>query len=293
MLPDHLYKYMAIRSQSERRQQQIDRIFTENVLWFAAPASFNDPMDCNPSFTFLGGTESERFCFRRDMLAQLCNEENSNVHPLDQLDLHAEYHKKYPEFNEAFLEVARKLIIDDFQKRTGVLCLSECERDPVMFYHYGDGHRGMCLQFRTDGHFFDKARQVEYSGEYPVIDYLSVPKGDSSTWERLYLTKYSGWSYEHEWRIITPRHQRGLMPYPESLFEGVIFGYLTSDADKEYVIRLLEKRRRPTPSSVKVYQAQLSRSHYLLDIIPCGQVNYFKNFAWYEPFSGAALSGAA
>lgn len=75
----------------------------------------------------------------------------------------------------------------------GLLCFSSDWRDPVIWAHYSDKHRGVCLGFEIP----DKAGQrIQY-----VSERLSLPErlelGDAAAW---IFTKYENWSYEKEIR---------------------------------------------------------------------------------------------
>src|SRR5262249_53331053 len=51
----------------------------------------------------------------------------------------------------------------------GVLCLSECPDDILLWSHYADSHRGLCLEFDVAGYseVFPRLHAVKYQDEYP------------------------------------------------------------------------------------------------------------------------------
>ena len=53
----------------------------------------------------------------------------------------------------------------------GVLCLSECPDDILLWSHYADSHRGLCLEFDVAGYsgVFPRLHAVKYANEYPDI----------------------------------------------------------------------------------------------------------------------------
>lgn len=269
MKPDHLYKYVAFRSEDEKTQQRLHALLITPKLWFSEPSSFNDPMDCNPRFRFEGGMLEERQKLRQTILKRMIRENHGELSGRDVEALLDLYQRSFPALDDRLLEIGHQLLAKDLQSDVGVLCLSECGCDPVMFYHYGDKHRGMCLQFRT-ADYFSYAEPVQYSEEYPSIQYFDSSANEKQ-FEQIFLTKYSGWKYEHEQRVInfeqhkTPR----LCEYPPKLLEGVIFGYLMPEEDRLQVVRLLEQRGH----TVQIYVAEVSRDHYLLDINDGGQVS--------------------
>jgi Protein of unknown function (DUF2971) len=90
----------------------------------------------------------------------------------------------------------------DFDKSKGLLCFSRKWKNPVLWSHYGDKHRGIALGFDVDDQFiipveYSKTRlPVELSGR----DTAAGLKADYV--RRLVCTKYDHWRYEDEIRLI-------------------------------------------------------------------------------------------
>ena len=92
----------------------------------------------------------------------------------------------------------------------GVLCVSGSSRNPLMWSHYADSHRGVMLEFDdTDPAFnrrrganddFGYLRRVSYSDSRPQIGTL---RGED-TFIQLALIKAIDWAYEQEQRLIWP-----------------------------------------------------------------------------------------
>lgn len=85
----------------------------------------------------------------------------------------------------------------------GVLCFSRSWRNPVLWSHYGDKHRGICLGF-------DVASEVTMPVTY-VANLLRLKLDKSQLHEpfssqvanQLLTTKFKDWAYEEEVRIRT------------------------------------------------------------------------------------------
>ena len=80
-----------------------------------------------------------------------------------------------------------------------MLCFSEDWKDPVMWAHYGDKHRGVCLGFNLDRTLVEK---VQYEDKR-LIEALKNAEGktdllDAPMKEKLRVTKFKSWSYEQE-----------------------------------------------------------------------------------------------
>lgn len=107
---------------------------------------------------------------------------------------------------------------NEIHRKAGVLCFSRSWRNPVLWSHYGDKHRGICLGFDVD----DKvAMPVTYA-----TDLLRLKLDKAQLHEpfsrqvanQLLTTKFRDWAYEEEVRILASlakaRRIGGLYFYP-------------------------------------------------------------------------------
>jgi len=90
----------------------------------------------------------------------------------------------------------------------GILCFSATWHDPVIWAHYSDKHKGICLGFEIPDNK-DLYRRVRYEPKR-----LPFPKDlDASTEARdILFIKYSNWAYEQEVRVCIrlPQAESGL-----------------------------------------------------------------------------------
>ena len=131
-----------------------------------------------------------------------------------------------------------------------------------MWSHYGKNHCGYCLKFEATDEtpVFGAALPVIYSDQYPIVDFFNTPIDEQV--DKIFLTKYTGWSYEQEYRVIDHQGGPGLRDYPEDLLKGVIFG-LRMPKDDEKKIRLWTSRRG---SPVEFYRAVQSAHGFSIGI---------------------------
>lgn len=120
----------------------------------------------------------------------------------------------------------------------------------VLWSHYADEHRGVCLLYRfPESSLLDPenmiigAAQVNYEdntlsnwlekNNAPMMGLMKFLDGLA----RIYLTtKSPAWQYENESRII--RKQQGLFGIPMGFLEQVCFGLRTPSADIDLVTKL-------------------------------------------------------
>jgi hypothetical protein len=84
---------------------------------------------------------------------------------------------------------------EHMSKMCGLLCFSKSWHNPVLWGHYADKHRGMCLGFDVPS---DLLRQVCYVNSRLVWQKIV----DEAFVQRLLFTKFVHWSYEDEYRMF-------------------------------------------------------------------------------------------
>lgn len=87
----------------------------------------------------------------------------------------------------------------DLSRDRGLLCFSRAWTNPVLWAHYSDKHRGVCLGFDiTD----DLSKRITYSA-------TRIPwrKPDSEFMQQILFTKFAGWEYEDEVRLYATRDE--------------------------------------------------------------------------------------
>lgn len=91
---------------------------------------------------------------------------------------------------------------DSLSDTVAVCCFFAAEpNDPLMWAHYGDNHRGICVEYEIcdepDGLF-----EVEYSTLRPTVTLTEMLFSPKETALRVLRTKLVSWMYEKEYRII-------------------------------------------------------------------------------------------
>lgn len=99
-------------------------------------------------------------------------------------------------FRSAFVSLKRKM-----SESFGLLCFSENYKNPVLWSHYADKHRGICLGFEIPDKYLSK---VHYSKKRMIPDRLlsqNLPEKIKAMRDCLSL-KFSHWRYENEQRFF-------------------------------------------------------------------------------------------
>jgi Protein of unknown function (DUF2971) len=152
----HLYHYQRFKT------EWLETIVHDSKMHCAGPRDFNDPWDCRP-------------CYDQSIL--------------DDPEIYRE--RTDPSFLKSLLH--DMIGIDrPIHERFRVLCLSAKPDSVVMWSHYADKHRGICLEFSTDNEEFSGAYKVEYCQKYPSYNLT-----DQSLEHNLLplVTKSAEWSH--------------------------------------------------------------------------------------------------
>ncbi|MFM7852436.1 MAG: DUF2971 domain-containing protein [Flammeovirgaceae bacterium] len=122
-------------------------------------------------------------------------------------------------------------------KKSGVSCFSLRHDNLLMWAHYGDNHKGVCLEFNVeyDQTFFKDLRVVNYAEEYPKIDYIAKQK---SAITEIVTTKSTHWRYEEEYRSCKKNH--GAITFKAEALKSVIFGCRVDESTITQTIEVIK-----------------------------------------------------
>ncbi len=211
-IPQFLFKYHS--------QNFLDDLFINNELWFSSPLSFNDPFDCQINLNTENTVEEIEDFFSGFPVR---NKERRLI---------AEEFIQDPEKWHQLMNKSAKEAINS----NGVCCFSKKEDNLLLWSHYGDSHKGVCLKFDIleDPEFFYFPSNVKYKQKYPVYNHI---KNRDEILNSLMLTKAEAWSYEEEFRIIKMSKLGGQKIAKTSIVE-IIFGCRCSQDFIEKIISL-------------------------------------------------------
>lgn len=89
---------------------------------------------------------------------------------------------------------------------TGISCFSKKNDSLLMWGHYADAHKGICIEFNSNESIFKELIEVEYVSSPYTITIDSGEKLRLEFFDRIakniVATKHESWEYEHELRLI-------------------------------------------------------------------------------------------
>jgi hypothetical protein len=252
-----LYKYRSLATQEQ--QDRAADILINNRVFFANRHTFNDPFDCHIPISW-NVTREE--LIRK--LKSVYKEDGSPI-PAESVEQYVAARIADGTVNELITTSVGHKAVDAVLNKFGVLCLSEKPNDILMWAHYADCHRGICVEFEvTKETFFWDALPVIYSEAYP---HLKATMSTQDLADGLFRTKSNHWEYEKEWRIIGPC--AGLEEFSARSLTGVILGCQILPEVEKSVSEWLSRRGLPT----KVYRANKAEDRFAVNIAYVGTVS--------------------
>lgn len=106
------------------------------------------------------------------------------------------------------LRKAYRGFVGDMAQRFGVICFSKNWRNPVLWSHYADKHRGVCLGFDVPDQFL---MEVNYAGERlsnKIRSELAYGGLNEKDMQEILTTKFKDWEYEDEVRVFLSLEDR-------------------------------------------------------------------------------------
>lgn len=182
--PAFLYKYYS------DKPEKIDLV-KEQKMWYSAPCNFNDVFDCDISIN-----EADIF---NSVLQMMPDKRGMRTGSPMWRQLEQTVSREIRSLRATFM---------DMKTTTGISCFSESYESLLMWAHYANNHRGMCVEYELT----EIKKQLGFS-PVPVIysdERVKFSFINQDTLEtdlvRVFIesitSKSSEWGYEKEWRII-------------------------------------------------------------------------------------------
>jgi len=263
-VPQHVYKYRAFGASTVES-------LVADLVYFADPSTFNDPLDTRPTVQAdLGISELEqvlRELIDRRVQAELLAAAKSVSYRGPKTSAQVErlarnramdtlhqlkYLKDDPDAGPSPFTTHEWMLRGDIENELlkrygkGILSLAASYSNPLMWSHYGDQHKGLCIGYSVPREAQDNLFKVSYRGSRivkvsTIRDMLAGVSGSQQALDAaVLLRKAEDWKYEEEWRLLGPR---GAQRSPIELTD-VTFGMRCPGSVKYAIVSSLKPRDR-------------------------------------------------
>lgn len=249
-VPKYLYKYRSLSGESKKFAREL--ILSRNI-YLPGPSDLNDPFECKPVFSSSANSiEKKRY------IAGVVARTSPGSTRAERRRTEKRMRSNNT-FEETFSHSTQITL-----QNVGIFSLSARHLDLLMWPHYADNHRGICVRFEMQA-LLDSGKvpfPVIYSENRPTCDIILETHVE---WiNKAVLTKGDPWSYEEEWRIVVNRGARTKLHLNAPAVNGVILGANISDEDRAEVLEWIGLADRP----IGIAQAHFHPSSYELQLRP-------------------------
>lgn len=183
----------------------------------------------------------------------------------DEIELTEKAHEKiHPDSRGAIIKgreiftTIEKMLNESLYSFFKVCCLCTNFKNKLMWSHYADSHKGLCIEYDFAGGPINgnQPMPVYYSRIRPKFPWRAAiapsPQEQSEAtihFMKALLTKDEAWSYENEWRILI-QAKEGLDKIPAPPIKCIYLGALCSQNDEKAVNKVAEDLKIPVKRMV-------------------------------------------
>jgi len=236
--PETVFRYRPISINS------LYEISTSS-FYLSKPQDFNDPFDCD--FFWKEHSKEDK----EDHILYSGNETSET----ELGDL------------EKAKSLFEKKLYEDIN-HLGIACFTTDPCNPLMWSHYADGHKGLCIEYKREGVLKNEYfKKVEYDRDNKLV-WSSLDLGKdlnrlNDFFNDVVFRKLSYWLYEKEWRVMAISPKRRLI-HMSSPVVSIIFGLKCPSKEIDKVLNII--RFNFLSGVTKVYVMRRSQTGGLFPI---------------------------
>ncbi|AQW60509.1 DUF2971 domain-containing protein [Vibrio owensii] len=232
-----------------------------NEIWFANIDSLNDPFELFYKVIF-DLDESNIDSFFKLMIDVGDDREKYNKLNVEELDRNIKLARQYHDLIANLSLHEKRLIVDGVNEKikslnkemlkkiredTKLFCLSTVDSHPLLWGHYANGMRGICIEYD-----FNKQKRSPYFGschveykEQPLVlkvaDFIKRNHHINDFSEEIFGTKNTSWCYEKEFRLIaTNEHWTGnKYKLSDGVIKSIVIGEFIAPQDLDKLLEVV------------------------------------------------------
>ncbi|WP_299163553.1 DUF2971 domain-containing protein [Accumulibacter sp.] len=237
----------------------------KRTVYCSKPGDFNDPWDCRPFFNtevLNDPDENERhIAWAVDVCSRQTRMSGQDIEAMTTTLRHD------PAKATNIICRISEAMSAEINQRYRVYCLGPGVGNLLMWAHYADRHKGVCLEFSLRNEVMCSALRCEYLDEFPILK-LNEDRDDQAL--RMLLAKAGAWRYEKDYRLVAQERSHvvgsgtlltddGSLKLPQGALVSVIVG---CEGDYDRISPLV----RAIAPDVRVKRALREPNRYALRI---------------------------
>jgi hypothetical protein len=195
--PDGLYKYR--RFESEKERDRVKRTLKDGDIYFPSRIELNDPFELRIAFRL----DPNKKKVISGLLKSAHRKGKADGATAKQvMEWQAKLRLQDPQTLMDSVQIAHNKLMES---SCFIYCLCSKHDDPILWAHYADSHKGLCIGFDSQVKPFRGAFGVDYSTEYPTTPFPRIEGEEDALFRKSALGKSIEWKYEDEFRLCSLR----------------------------------------------------------------------------------------
>jgi hypothetical protein len=257
-------------------EEHLRDLLSNQRIHLSNPVGFNDPWDCHVCFDMRRSVDP---LYRRYLADSFSKQRDLRIpaHEVERID--RDLRESEPFFIEMIQQRLSRLVRREVISGWRLYCLTPYPDNSLMWSHYADRHKGICLEFDAKQMQSLHVHTVSYDESPPGMDPLALLSGNVSPENvaRIFLTKSRDWSYESEYRLIARAGEAGVVSQASipttkddyltlgpGVLTAVIAGCRITDEDLGRIRELVQEHA----PGVSVKRAVQAVDRYSLSVLP-------------------------
>jgi hypothetical protein len=244
-----LFKFIPVN-------QNLIRILVTNKIWHSSFDRLNDPYEGKYRMSIEPPSNDVVHAFYRKNRAFFGLEEGEEINRVIEV---------VNDFSRLYFDVEKYVNVNYLRNRK-VSCYSLTFEEILLWSHYADEHRGVCLVFKKNSlikgiqkkqpYFNFSHRKVQYTEKSPIdVKFFNINNTDMQIQHLndIIYKKLSCWSYEKEFRIVMQKtkeqNESGLsIEFLKESLCGIIFGQRCTFDDMILLHSILNQYKYVSPN---------------------------------------------
>lgn len=252
-IPEILFKYRDWETDYHRN------IIFKKEIYFPSMSQFNDPYEGQVPYRYTPEELTPDNIFIK--MLTMAKNEHPDWPESRLIEYVYEYQRRNLLHDDAHIQKVYQQTVEDIERVYGIFALTTEENNFLMWSHYSNCHKGICIGFNTRILWDITAGgigPVTYQRELPTFSLFEPTMMFS---HKLLSTKSDIWQYENEFRIIKSGFSRKLIKIPPETIEKIILGCNMESKEK---FKIIEYVKANLPSC-KVFDTLLNYHEFKVD----------------------------
>jgi hypothetical protein len=177
--PPAFFYYTSLEGE---RKDWLRRLLVQHEIYFRSPSSLNDFREFRPEISFAGSEIEKREYVKHLLRTEVARQ----LPPARRLQMAGPMLRRLETNVGPFRQEVHRLL-----QQLGVLSLSATLEEDLLWAHYADGCRGVCVEFDPHKGLLLMAQKVQYTDTTPVLNRIKDDPQDFLT--KAVFTKRTSW----------------------------------------------------------------------------------------------------